>query len=58
VELLNLFIISDNPLDLFADGSAAEAATAFAVRVVLAISNALLATRSLFNLCVEKMCTS
>jgi hypothetical protein len=55
VELLNLFIISDNPLDLFADGSAAAAATAFAVRVVLAISNALLATRSLFNLCGENV---
>ena len=52
-ELLNLFIISDSPLALLPDelpAVAAAAALAFACRVCRAISTALFATNSLFNL--------
>lgn len=57
LEELNLFIISDNPLPLLPDPvpdalpAVAAAAVALACSVCLAISTALFATCSLFNLC-------
>ena len=56
-ELLNLFIISDSPLALLPDelpAVAAAAAVAFACRVSRAISTALFAINSLFNLYQDK----
>ena len=53
LEELNLFIISDKPLALFPNGLpavTAAAAEALACRVCRAISTALFATCSLFNL--------